>query len=115
MRSAALALVLLLSSSSAAADSAPTHVQTEEPRLLCVPPLAVDARCRELPPGRFVDEGTWGRLDAELRRSNDSETRLKAENESLRKSVRGWTPGWRTIAATLVVGLAGGAYLHHKL
>lgn len=110
-----LALVLLLASTSATADPLPTtHVQTEEPRLLCVPPMPV-TRCREIPPGRFVDEGTWGRLDAELRRSQDAETRLQAENRKLRDSVSGWSPGWRTLAAVFVVGVAGGAYAARKL
>lgn len=111
---AALALVLLLASSGAAADPAPTHVVTEEPRLLCVP-LVTPARCRDLPPGHFVDEETWNKIDAELRRAQDSETRMRAENTQLRKSVSGWSPGWKTLATALLVGAAGGWYVHSKL
>jgi len=111
---AALALVLLLASAGAAADPEPTHVATEEPRLLCVPPLAVDARCRDLPPGHFVDGATWSRLDAELRRAHDAETRLAAENKSLRGAVSGWQPGWKTLAVALAAGIAGGVYVHSK-
>lgn len=112
---AALVPVLLLASTGAAADPVPrTHVQTEEPRLLCIPPMP-PSRCREIPPGRFVDEGTWSELDAALRRAQDSETRLRAENHKLRESVSGWSPGWRTLAIVLVVGAAGGAYVARKL
>jgi hypothetical protein len=112
--------LLILTSSPGAADpigdvSRPSkYVQTEAPRLLCMPPTPPD-RCIELPIGRFVDEGAWGRLDVELRRLQDAETRLKAENVSLKGSLSGWSPGWRTIIVAISTGLAGGIYVGSKL
>lgn len=111
---AALALVLLLASSGAAADPRPTHIVTEEPRLICIPPMPVTT-CRELPPGHFVDQVTWTKLDDVLKDSQNDVTRLRAENGKLRDSVSGWTPGWKTLATALLVGLAGGWYAHSKL
>lgn len=90
------------------------YVQTEAPRLLCMPP-APPAKCIELPAGRFVSEDGWGRLDAEMRRLQDAETRLKAENASMRGSLDSWSPGWMTMLGTFVAGAAAGAYLVHKL
>lgn len=116
---AALVLVLLLAGASAAADPSPaqtkpTHVVTELPRLLCVPP-APSTTCRDLPPGHFVDAATWSALDAELRRAHDEVTHLRAANDSLRAQMRGWSPGWRTVAVTLATGVALGVYAHWKL
>lgn len=103
--------VLLASAEVAAAEPAPSPVlvQTVEPRLLCVPPMP-STTCRELPPGRFVDAGTWARIDAEHRRLQDSETRLIAENRSLRASADEWRPGWKTLATALAVGIGVGWY-----
>ncbi len=53
-----------------------------------------------LPPGYFLDEETWRERDEELRRLQALETRLVAENTSLRES-QGDFP-W------LAVGIAGG-------
>ncbi len=39
-----------------------------------------------VPPGYYLDEPTWSRRDAELKLAQDLNTRLKAENESFRKS-----------------------------
>ena len=39
-----------------------------------------------LPPGYFLDEPTWTKRDAELKLAQDLNTRLKAENDSFRKS-----------------------------
>lgn len=67
-----------------------------------------------LPPGYYLDEPNWQKLDLEVRRLQDQETRLTAENDFLRGSLSGWQPGWRTLAVTLAVGLVTGAYLHSK-
>lgn len=40
----------------------------------------------ELPPGYFLDEPTWTRRDEELKLAQALNTRLKAENDALRKS-----------------------------
>jgi hypothetical protein len=67
-----------------------------------------------LPPGYFLDEATRGALDIEMKRLQDAETRLTAENTSLTASV-GWAPGWYTLAVTLAAGIALGWYAHDKL
>ncbi len=69
-----------------------------------------------LPPGYFLAEPTWLRLDAETRRLQDAETRLRAENTSLRASAAtGWQPGWYTVVLAVSGGIALGVYLDHKL
>ncbi len=69
-----------------------------------------------LPPGYFLAEPTWMRLDTETRRLQDAETRLRAENASLRASAAtGWQPGWYTVVLAVSGGIALGAYLDHKL
>lgn len=56
----------------------------------------------KLPPGYFLDEATWQERDLELKAAQDARTRLKAENDSLRKSANEYP--W---LATLVVGAFG--------
>jgi hypothetical protein len=63
-----------------------------------------------LPPGYFLDEPTHSRLDLEVKRLQDAETRLTAENASLRKSASGISFGWKTMATVLVVGVSIGVY-----
>ena len=69
----------------------------------------------QLPPGYFMDEPTHDKLDAEMKRLQDSETRLTAENASLVKATSGWQPGWYTLAITLASGVALGWYAKSKL
>lgn len=59
-----------------------------------------------LPPGYFLDESTWHTRDAEMRRLQELETRLKAENASLRASAN--KPSW-WIVAGVALGAAVGA------
>lgn len=68
-----------------------------------------------LPPGYFFDELAFGKVDAEMRRLEDAETRTRAENDSLRKSLDSWSPGWITLSATLISGFLLGAYAHSKI
>lgn len=68
-----------------------------------------------LPPGYFLDEATRAAIDTEMKRLQDQETRLTAENTSLTQSTQGWQPGWYTLAITLASGLALGWYAHSKL
>lgn len=64
-----------------------------------------------LPVGTHVLDGTaWAELDLEYRRLQDVETRLTAENASLRASASEWRPGWRTLLVVFAVGAAGGVY-----
>lgn len=116
VKTAAVALVLLLARATAAADPEPAHrhVETEEPRLLCVPPQPPE-RCITLPPGHFVDAATWSALDAAIRAAEDRATRFDAQNKVLREAASGSQPGWRTLALAVLTGIAGGWYLHDKL
>ncbi len=68
-----------------------------------------------LPPGYFMDEPTRDKLDGEVKRLQDAETRLKAENESLRDSSRHYFPGWTVFGAAFAAGLAGGIWIGLKL
>ena len=60
----------------------------------------------KLPPGYFLDEETWMERDAEMRRLQEQESRLRAENLSLRDSADDFP--WGKIALGIAVGLAGG-------
>lgn len=53
-----------------------------------------------LPPGYFLTEPDWDKLDKEVRRLQDAETRLSAENKSMRKSLDSG-PGWGTLVITI--------------
>jgi hypothetical protein len=67
-----------------------------------------------LPPGYYLDEPNWNKLDLEVRRLQDQETRLTAENHSLRTSLGGWQPGWKTLSGALLLGIAAGFYVRSK-
>lgn len=118
--SAVVAVGVLLASTGAAADTttilpeSQTPIRAHEPAQVCIRG-AVPARCADVPPGVYVPEGRWEALDVEMRRLQDQETRLSAENKSLRESAGSWQPGWYTLTATLLTGLVGGWYLHEKL
>lgn len=67
-----------------------------------------------LPAGYFLDEELWAKLDLEVKRLQDAETRLRAENESLTAS-GAW--GWGTVAlvaTALAAGAAGGWWLAER-
>ncbi len=63
-----------------------------------------------LPPGYFRDEPSHVKYDLELRRLQEAEVRLAAENKSLRKSAQGISFGWYALAGALVTGFAAGVY-----
>lgn len=67
-----------------------------------------------LPPGYFLDEPTFQAKDVEMRRLQEAETRLKAENDSFRKTQKEWQPGWKLMMSALVIGIAGGVYVRSK-
>lgn len=67
-----------------------------------------------LPPGYYLDETKFARLDGELRRLQEREVRLTAENLSLRASTGGWQPGWKTLMGAVIVGAAGSWYVSTK-
>lgn len=64
---------------------------------------------------RVLAPSEWTRIDSELLRLQEKETRIEAENRSLRASMSEWQPGWVLITTTLVVGLGTGVYLGLKL
>jgi hypothetical protein len=84
------------------------------PGQLLVPSIS---RLFDLPVGTHVLEPpAWDKLDAETRRLQDAETRLTAENKSLRSQAgNGWRPGWKTLTTVFVVGTVLGAYGRSKL
>jgi hypothetical protein len=105
-RGAALLVLGALVAQPAPARAERTHVRTTGPTELVRP----DGARRALPPGRFLDEATFGALDLEMRRLQEAETRLAAENRSLRESARGWRPGWKLLLGAAIAGAAAGAY-----
>lgn len=64
----------------------------------------------ELPPGVFLPEPEWQRLDVEVRRLQDTETRLTAERDSYRESASGG-PGWMGWITAFSAGVAAGYFL----
>jgi hypothetical protein len=95
------ALAVLLMAREAHADiwhmRSPSTLETEKGSVL------------QLPPGYFLDEGTWQERDLEMRRLQELEVRLKAENRSFRDSASD-TP-WLVAAATGGFGIVLGATL----
>lgn len=67
-----------------------------------------------LPPGYFLDEKTHGALDVEMKRLQDVETRLNAENKSMRARLASWQPGLYVLGTALVVGFSAGFYIGRK-
>lgn len=94
-----IAVTLVLSTQEASGETyhlkSPSTVETDK-----------GSRVR-LPPGYFLDEQSWQERDAELKRLQEQETRLKAENKSLRKSASEYP--WVATGAVLVFGVAFGA------
>lgn len=116
VKTAAVVVAVLLARSTAAADPAPgpQHIETDKPRLMCIPP-APTSSCIELQPGHFVDSNTWSKLDLALKAAQDKVTNLDAQNASLRASAASWQPGWKTLGAAVLAGISLGWYAHSKL
>lgn len=58
----------------------------------------------ELPPGYYLANSAWEKLDLELHRLQGTETRLAAENEVFRRHAAAGNLGWR--GAALIAGVA---------
>lgn len=69
----------------------------------------------QFPPAFIFNEAKYSALDTEMKRLQDAETRLTAENAALKKDVEGWQPGWYTLGAAALAGIALGWYAHDKL
>jgi hypothetical protein len=68
-----------------------------------------------VPMGSHILDGTsWKRVDDEVRRLQDLETRLSAENRALREDST-WSLGWRSVALATVVGFLGGVYVTYRI
>lgn len=106
MRAAVVATLVFLSPlvdlPVAAAD--PVLLRVRSPSTLTTEKGAVV----NLPPVRIVDEESWGTLEIEFKRLQDLETRLGAENKSLRASASS-SRHWKFAIAALAVGFASGA------
>lgn len=101
------------------AEADPQPMPTEQITLrsgegeLC---LKVTGKCFTIPQmSRVLAPPAADRVDAELRRLQDAETRLAAENKHMRERVSGWSPGWKTLAVTMLTGIATGVYLGLKI
>ena len=68
-----------------------------------------------LPPGYFMDEPSWDNLNVQVKKLQDLDTNLTAQNQAMQSSLSGWSPGWRTLAVAVVTGVALGVYLDRKL
>ena len=69
----------------------------------------------QLPPGYWMDEPTHKVEDDKRKAEQDLDTRLTAENKSLRAAAASWQPGWKTLASAIISGVALGWYLHGKI
>lgn len=111
MRFALIAFLTVMLTATAAAEPVspctagePCHLRMRDPSTL----HTYKGDVFKLPPGRFLDEPTFDMLDDEFKRLQDQETRLTAENESYKKSMAGWKPGWLTLTIATLSGVASG-------
>lgn len=88
------------------ADTVPLHF-TAGAR--CVTPGGADLTLR---PGRWLPDETWSTLDLEVRRLQDAETRLRAENDSFRASAKSRAP-WVLAGLAFAAGIAAGVAASH--
>lgn len=102
-----VSLILIAGMPEVAADDG--HIVTKEVTEIC---HLDKVTCTVLQPGHFLNEQTYTKLDIEMRRLQDQETRLKAQNDSLRSSAN--DVPWLPIALSLGAGLILGTYLGTK-
>lgn len=91
-------------------EDGPVYLRMRNPTELCLPDRV---QCTELPPGRFIQEDLWVELDNEFKRLQDKETRLTAENKSLRESAT--DVPWLALTIAASVGILTGVYIGTKL
>lgn len=98
----AAALAVSLLANSAAAEPlrihTPAHIVTEGGANVPVPP------------GRYLPEPEWERLDLEVKGIQNENTRLKAENKVFRDEPG---PGW-IVLGVLIGAFAGGVFVGSK-
>jgi hypothetical protein len=109
-----LAAVLSAVPLRALADDEVTSPPPPPPRHFRTPPVCtVGDATLELPPGYYLAESAFTKLDLELRRAQDAETRLTAEGNVLRRYAEAGNLGWRgaaVLASTAFVAGAAAAY-----
>lgn len=116
MRCTAIISLVLLISAPTTAIADPTPVVQPPTHLASSSAVHTDGGSDlRLPAGYFLPEPTWSVLVTETKRLQDAETRLKAENASLRTSVANSSPSWYVLATAVVSSLAAGWYLHSKI
>lgn len=117
---AAIAALVLLAPATAHADEIrPPAEELPEPHVVLKTGEGIlwapGGRDFVLPVGTHIlAPPAWSELDLEFKRLQEAEVRLTAENKSFRATASEWRPGWKTIALTLAVGLAGGVYVASK-
>lgn len=110
------ALLVLFSTDRVFADDAPLqtlpspHVRLPQGGELIVP----EDRHYFLPLGtHIIDNLGWQDLDNEVKRLQDSETRLKAENKSLKSALSSWSPGWGSLILLTGLAIATGTVVYY--
>ncbi len=63
----------------------------------------------------IVTGDVWNMREAELLRLQETETRIQAENTSLRKASKSWQPGAYVVVIAFLGGVTGGWYLNSRL
>lgn len=117
----AVAVAVYLSATRAAAEPVPAPTPDLTPwHIVSASTLTTEGGSTEaLPAGVVILRGeAWEKLDVEIRRLQDAETRLAAENVSLRESLTdGGGPGWATLTAFVAgaaLGIGGTWYALHR-
>ena len=114
-----IALAVLLAGPRALADDAPELETAPDPAVLVNEAelhIPATGRTYKLVPGTWLlAPPSWTKLETELKRLQDAETRLSAENKSMRETSSGWRPGWKLLLGAFAVGATSGAYAYYKL
>lgn len=69
----------------------------------------------DLPPGYFMDEPTFKKLDDDVKQLQNDNTSKDAQIKVYKAQVEKWQPGWMALAGAIVGGVVLGWYLHDKL
>lgn len=115
LKAAASAIVLALVVLTARAAADPTPVEQDPPIHFVhgVHVLTPGGADLTLPPGYYLSEPAYDKVDAEVRRLQDAETRLTAENGALKHDVERGSSWWVVAAGIVSAGL--GALAAHYL